>query len=81
MRTFEDPNGQRWHAALLEASYSHILLLFSPLDGDEGDVRQIFVDANYLVEAGTWLATLDENALRTLLAEALPWDPATSGAA
>lgn len=77
MRDFDDSQGRRWQAALLEGSYGHVVLLFSPIEG--GEVRQKLIDANYLVEAGTWLATLDEDALRALLIEATPWDPATSG--
>lgn len=77
MRTFEDPQGQPWQAALLEASYGHIMLLFSPLPG--GDIRQKLLAADHLAEAEQWLPTLDDAALCALLAEATPWSPATSG--
>lgn len=77
MRTFDDPQGQRWQAALLEASYGHIMLLFNPLEGS--DVRQKLLDADHLAEAEQWLPTVDDKALRELLAQASPWDPATSG--
>lgn len=79
MRDFDDSQGRRWQAALLEGSFGHVILLFSPFEGDGGDIRQKLIEANYLAEAGTWLATLDEDALRALLAESMPWDPATSG--
>lgn len=78
MRTFDDGQGQHWQAALLEASYGHIMLLFSPLAGG-GEVRQKLLDADHLAEAEQWLPTLDDEALRALLAQASPWDPATSG--
>lgn len=77
MRTFDDSTGRRWQAALLEASYGHIMLLFSPFEGS--DVRQKLLDADHLAEAEQWLPTVDEAALRELLAQATPWDPATSG--
>lgn len=77
MRTFQDLHGKRWQAALLEASYGHIMLLFNPVEGDE--VRQKLLDADHLAEAEAWLPTLDDDALRALLARSSPWDPATSG--
>ena len=77
MRDFDDSQGRRWQAALLDGSYGHVILLFSPFEG--GEVRQKLLDVDYMVEAGTWLAKLDEDELRALLLETTPWDPATSG--
>lgn len=77
MRTFDDPQGRRWQAALLEASYGHIMLLFDSIEGSE--VRQKLLDADHLAEAEAWLPTLGDDALRALLAQSSPWDPATSG--
>ena len=72
MRIFEDEQGVRWEAALLQGSYGHILLLFSPMQGTE--VRQILMDANYMAEAGERLAALSDDKLRGLLGDARPWD-------
>jgi hypothetical protein len=77
MRTFDDDNGRRWQAALLNASYGNIVLVFSPLAGD--DIRQQLLRAENLAEGETQLAALDEAGLRTMLAEADPWDPVSGG--
>ncbi len=73
MRSFDDPLGQRWQAALLEASYGDFVLVFSPLQGSE--TRQKPLHADNLAEATAALAALDDDGLRALLAEAGPWDP------
>jgi len=73
MRSFEDADGQRWQAALLEASYGHVMLVFSPLAGTE--VRQKLLGADNLSDAGAELAALDDEGLRALLADAAAWDP------
>ncbi len=75
MRTVQDPDGKHWQAALLEASYGHIMLIFSPLEGDA--IRQRLIDADHLAEAEMELAALDDDQLRVLLTEAQPWDQAT----
>lgn len=71
MRTFTAPNGQRWHAALLEASYGQVLLIFSPEQGD--GLRQHTMAAEHLAEATEQLAAMDDAALAALLAQAAPW--------
>lgn len=73
MRTFDDGQGRRWQAALLEASYGNIALVFSPLRGDE--LRQHAMDAGTLAEAEAQLAALDDAALCARLAQAQPWTP------
>lgn len=72
MRSFDDTQGQRWQAALLEASYGDILLVFSPLQG--GEPRQTVMPTPTLVDGTAALAELDDDGLRELLAESVPWD-------
>jgi hypothetical protein len=78
MRTFEDDDGRRWQAALLEASWGNVLLLFSALDGD--DTRQQLLDAQNMSEAVTRVATMSVDELRALLSTASAWDPGRAGA-
>ncbi len=73
MRSFTAPEGQRWHAALLEASYGQVLLIFSP---DQGDgLRQHRMPAEHLAEATEQLAAMNDAVLAELLAQAAPWQP------
>jgi hypothetical protein len=72
MRSFDDIRGERWQAALLEASYGNIALVFSPMHGSE--VRQLLMLADTLVDAQAQLAALDEAGLRAMLDDARPWD-------
>ena len=71
MRSFDDDRGDHWQAALLEASFGNVLMIFSRIGG-EGVLRRMLDTANYR-EAEQWLAGLDEAALRALLIEAEPW--------
>lgn len=72
MRVFENEQGERWQAALLEASYGYILLIFSQLRG--GDTpRQFLLGADYMAEASRQLAEMDEAQLRDSLAKSKPW--------
>ena len=71
MRSFDDEHGGHWQAALLEASFGNVLLIFSRIGG-EGVLHKALDTANYH-EAEQWLAGSDEAALRTSLAEAKPW--------
>ncbi|MCC6851023.1 MAG: hypothetical protein IT502_01820 [Rubrivivax sp.] len=68
MRTFDDPGGRRWQAALLEASYGSFTLCFSPLAGCETHCAPWAADN--LGQAAALLAALDDAALCALLAEA-----------
>lgn len=72
MRSFDDPQGKRWQAALLDASYGNILLIFSPLHGE--GVRQSPLGAENMAEAMEQLAAFDEGQLCSMLAEADPWE-------
>ena len=78
MRIFEDEAGRRWQAALLEASWGNVLLLFSALDGD--DTRQQLLDAQNMSEAVSGLAAMSDDELRALLSTASAWDPGRAGA-
>lgn len=71
MRNFNDENGHSWQAALMEASYGNIMLIFSRNGID--DIRQTLLGAAHLREAENMLADADETALRKLLSEADPW--------
>ncbi|HET6586476.1 MAG TPA: hypothetical protein VFG67_01725 [Oleiagrimonas sp.] len=73
MRTFTDNQGKRWQAALLEASYGNIMLVFSPLQGD--GIRQQLLGAENLAEGETQLAGLDDAGLLAMLNDAEPWNP------
>jgi hypothetical protein len=71
MRSFDDERGGHWQAALLEASFGNVMLIFSRIGG-EGVLHKTLDTANY-GEAEQWLAGSDDAALRALLAEAKPW--------
>ncbi|HEX5354531.1 MAG TPA: hypothetical protein VFW60_10665 [Rhodanobacteraceae bacterium] len=71
MRSFDDENGGHWQAALLEASFGNILVIFSRIGGD-GVLHKTLQADNYH-EAEQLLAESDEARLRTMLAEAEPW--------
>ncbi|TAM91091.1 MAG: hypothetical protein EPN41_00105 [Candidimonas sp.] len=77
MRTFDDTQGNHWEAALLDASYGSIMLLFSPAQGE--GIRQQLMPAENMKEAEAQLAALDDAGLRAMLAESRPWDPAARG--
>jgi hypothetical protein len=71
MQSFDDDQGRHWQAALLEASFGNVMLIFSRIGG-EGVLHKTLDTANY-GEAEQWLAGSDDAALRALLAEAKPW--------
>jgi hypothetical protein len=71
MRTLDDEHGDHWQAALLEASFGNVLLIFSRIGG-EGVLHKTLDTANYR-EAEQWLAGADEAALRGMLDKAEPW--------
>lgn len=71
MRSFDDDQGRHWQAALLEASFGNVLMVFSRIGG-EGVLHKMLDTANYR-EAEQRLAALDPAGLRALLAEAEPW--------
>ena len=71
MRSFDDEHGGHWQAALLEASFGNVMLIFSRIGG-EGVLQKTLDTANYH-EAEQWLAGSDDATLRTRLAQAEPW--------
>ena len=71
MRSFDDEHGGHWQAALLEASFGNVLLIFSRIGG-EGVLHKTLDTANYH-EAEQWLAGADEAALRAMMDKAEPW--------
>ena len=75
VRTFDDSDGQRWQAAVLDASYGVILLVFSPLHGDA--IRRGQLQVVNLAEGLDWIAAADEDALREQLGAADLWDPSS----
>lgn len=77
MRAFDDSHGNPWQAALLEASYGNVSLLFTSMRGDE--IRQQMMSAEDMAQAQAELAKLDDEALRAMLAQAKPWNPSTGG--
>jgi len=74
MRTFDDAHGQAWQAALLEASYGQLWLVFSPMGG--GELRQCPCPASGRAEAQAALASCAVADLRAWLDAATSWEPA-----
>ncbi len=72
MRSFDDAQGNRWEAAMLDASYGIMLVIFSRMGGDE--VLKNELDAASLLEAEQLLAAMDEASLRAALLGAVPWN-------
>jgi hypothetical protein len=77
MRTFDDTHGNVWQAALLEASYGNIALLFTPMRGD--GIRRCEMPADDMAEAEAQLSKLDDDGMRMMLAQAEPWRPGVDG--
>ncbi|MBS0381077.1 MAG: hypothetical protein JSR56_01480 [Proteobacteria bacterium] len=71
MRSFDDLRGGHWQAALMEASFGNVLMIFSRI-GADGVLHKPLASAN-LQAAEQLLANADEARLRELLAEAKPW--------
>lgn len=71
MRSFQDEHGASWQAALLEASYGHISVVFSPVQG--GPIRHHLLDAEHLRQATGLLDAADEEQLKAWLAAAGDW--------
>ncbi len=77
MRSFEDSQGQTWQAALLDASYGVVLLIFSPMHA--GELRRYAMPSENLAHAQRELAAMELEGLQQLLVGAEPWDPASGG--
>jgi hypothetical protein len=73
MRTFIDPQGNGWQAALLDGSYGNVMLLFSPLRAS--DIRQYQMPADTMAEAEGLFAGLSDAELLDLWERASPWSP------
>lgn len=71
MRSFDDSRGGHWQAALLDASYGNVRLVFS--HAGDGEIRQLALAAENLRVAEDELASMDDARLRQLLAESVPW--------
>lgn len=71
MRSFDDEHGGHWQAALMEASFGNVLMMFTRIGG-EGVLQRPLEAANFQ-EAQRLLADADEARLRALLADAQPW--------
>lgn len=71
MRSFDDAQGGHWQAALLEASFGNVLVIFTRIGGD-GVLHAPFDAANFH-QAEQLLADADEARLRELLAGAKAW--------
>ncbi|HEX7325086.1 MAG TPA: hypothetical protein VF292_07010 [Rhodanobacteraceae bacterium] len=71
MRSFSDDHGGQWQAALMQASFGNVLMVFSRIGGDGALKKPL--DAANLPEAEQLLADADEPTLRGLLADAVPW--------
>ncbi len=72
MRSFDDTEGGHWQAALMEASFGNVLMIFSRIGADGVLLKPL--DAANFSEAEQLLAAADESRLRALLAEARPWN-------
>ncbi|MGH8129145.1 MAG: hypothetical protein ACRETC_12455 [Gammaproteobacteria bacterium] len=72
MRSFDDERGGHWQAALMEASFGNVLMVFGRI-GAEGVLHTTLDSANFH-EAEQLLAGVGEERLRSLLAEAKPWN-------
>ena len=72
MRSFDDTQGSQWQAAVLDASYGSMLLVFS-LAGDSV-VRKVAMSAENLRLAEQQLVEMDQSQLRRLLEASVPWE-------
>ncbi|HTM27946.1 MAG TPA: hypothetical protein VL097_01130 [Rhodanobacter sp.] len=73
MRTFDDAQGQHWQAALMEASFGGVVLVFGRIGGSEVLQQPLDAEVANLTQAEQLLADLDEAGLRRFLAAAVPW--------
>ena len=71
MRSFDDTQGEQWQAAVLDASYGNMRVVFSHTGS--GVIRQVTLDAENLRIAERQLLAMDDSQLRDLLAESVPW--------
>lgn len=74
MRMFDDAQGHHWQAALMDASYGEVLLIFGRIGGTEVLQVSLGAEAANVAEAQLFVEALDESGLRGLLAKASPWN-------
>lgn len=72
MRSFDDTQGGSWQAAVLDASYGVMLLIFSR--AGDGVARKATMSVENMRLAAQQLADMDVSQLRALLAESVPWE-------
>lgn len=72
MRSFDDDRGYHWQAALMDASFGNVMVIFSRI-GDDGVLKRPLEKATNLQQAEQILADADEPELRAMLAEAKPF--------
>ena len=73
MRIFSDAHGGQWQAALMDASFGGVLLVFGRIGGNEVLQKPLDAEAVNLKAAEELLTSLDEAGLRAFLADAVPW--------
>lgn len=73
MRTFDDAQGRSWQAALMDASYGGVVLVFGRIGGSEVLQKNLEANVTNITAAEALLAGLDDAGLRAFLAEAVPW--------
>lgn len=71
MRSFDDAAGRHWQAALMQASFGNVLVIFSRIGGDEVLAKSL--DTADYEEAGRVLADAREERLCELLTIARPF--------
>lgn len=74
MRMFDDAQGRHWQAALMDASYGDVLLIFGRIGGAEVLQAPLGAEAANIAEAEQFVEALDEEGLRGFLAKASPWN-------
>ncbi|MEO8857695.1 MAG: hypothetical protein ABI343_11975 [Burkholderiaceae bacterium] len=72
MRSFDDTQGSQWQAAVLDASYGSMLLVFS--HAGDSVVRKLAMSAENLRLAEQQLVEMDQSQLRRLLQASVPWE-------
>lgn len=71
MRSFDDERGCHWQAALMEASFGSVVLVFTRIGGT--GVLHTALDAANFPDAEAWLADASEDRLLAMLAGAETW--------
>jgi hypothetical protein len=72
MRSFDDTQGSQWQAAVLDASYGSMLLVFS--SAGDSLVRKLAMSAENMRVAEQQLVDMDDSQLLSLLEASVPWE-------